>query len=52
MEKLGYKVDKLEIEAIEMDDTGVILNSRIIQVEYRRDDVIKMIDYYIKNKNR
>lgn len=50
MEKLGYKIGKLEIEAFDMDDDGNETNIRILPVEYRRDDVKLMIEYYLKQK--
>ena len=50
MEKLGYKIGKLEIEAFDMDDDGNETNVRILPVEYRRDDVKLMIEYYLKQK--
>jgi phage pi2 protein 07 len=49
-EKLGYVVDKLEIEAIDMDDEGNELKSRMMEVEYRRDEIIQMIEYFKKLK--
>lgn len=48
LEKNGYKIDKLEIECFDMDDEGNETNLRILPVEYRRDDIINMIEYYKK----
>ncbi len=50
LEKLGYKIGKLEIEAFDMDDEGNETNVRLLPVEYRKDDVKLMIDYYLKTR--
>lgn len=48
LEKNGYIIDRLEIEAFDMDDEGNETNIRLLPVEYRRDDIIQMIEYYKK----
>lgn len=49
-ERIGYHVGTLKIEAIEMNDKGEELNSRTIDIEYRRNDIVQMISYYNKTK--
>jgi hypothetical protein len=46
MERLGYQIGTLNIDAIIMDDSGKILKEWVMPVEYRKDDVMKMISYY------
>ena len=46
LEKLGYHVDKLEIESIIMNDKGEEEKSEILPVEYKKKDIVQMIEHY------
>lgn len=46
LEQLGFTINKLEIEGIELDDNGVVQNTKVYEVPYRKADIEAMIKYY------